>query len=287
MFRLSTSLYGLPVPHPDLAECGCKARSDELRPDFRAIIHECRRAYQRAHARRRGDHGLRSRTFAGSKYNVRSVTCPLCGQRKARRACPALGRQICAVSCGPKRLVEIQCPSDCVYLAASREHPPVAVVRRQQRDLGLLVHFMRDLNERQSQLFFLTASFLVRYEPPEFHALADDDAADAASALAGTLQPSTRGVIYEHGPAALPAERLMSALKPVLAEAGKNLGTAFERDAAVVLRRIEEAARRARATDSGNPRAFLDLVARVVKPSDSADRDATPLAQDTPRLIVP
>ncbi len=52
------------------------------------------------------------------------MTCPLCSQRKARRACPALGHQICAVCCGTKRLTQIPCPSDCVYLASAREHPP-------------------------------------------------------------------------------------------------------------------------------------------------------------------
>ena len=37
---------------------------------------------------------------------------------------------------------------------------------------------------------------------------------------------------------------------------------AFERDAAVVLRRVEEAARR-RALEAGNRRAFLELLGRV------------------------
>ena len=44
------------------------------------------------------------------------MVCPLCGERKAKRACPALNRHICAVCCGTKRLVEINCPADCVYL---------------------------------------------------------------------------------------------------------------------------------------------------------------------------
>src|SRR5436190_794862 len=34
-----------------------------------------------------------------------AVTCPLCGQRKARRDCPAVGQRICAVCCGTKRLI--------------------------------------------------------------------------------------------------------------------------------------------------------------------------------------
>ena len=148
------------------------------------------------------------------------MICPLCGQRKARRTCPALGQTICAVCCGTKRLVQIQCPPDCAYLAVAREHPPATVVRRQQQDLGLIVPHMRDLNTRQSQLFFLVCSFLGSYTSAGLQPLIDDDVAEAGAALAATLETSARGVIYEHRPASLPAERLVASLKPLLAEAG-------------------------------------------------------------------
>src|SRR5262245_52129795 len=97
------------------------------------------------------------------------VTCPLCGARRARRACPALGHEICAICCGTKRLTEIQCPSDCVYLAAAREHPAAVLVRQQQRDFGVVMQFARDLNDRQARLFVLIARFLTTYRPPELH----------------------------------------------------------------------------------------------------------------------
>jgi len=212
-----------------------------------------------------------------------AVVCPLCGLRRARRACPALGKQICAVCCGTKRLVEIQCPSDCVYLAVAREHPPAAVVRQQQRDIQLLVRFIRDFNERQSQLFFLIDAFLLRYQPPELQLLIDEDVIDAAASLAATSETAARGVIYEHRPASPPAERLVAALKPLLAKAGQGGGTPFERDAAVVLRRIEEAAREARAVDRENRRAFLDLLGRVIPEREEEE----PPSSAAPRLIVP
>ena len=212
-----------------------------------------------------------------------AVVCPLCGLRRARRACPALGKQICAVCCGTKRLVEIQCPSDCVYLAVAREHPPAAVVRQQQRDIQLLVRFIRDFNERQSQLFFLIDAFLLRYQPPELQLLIDEDVIDAAASLAATSETAARGVIYEHRPASPPAERLVAALKPLLAKAGQGGGTPFERDAAVVLRRIEEAAREARAVDRENRRAFLDLLGLVIPESEEEERPSSA----APRLIVP
>ncbi|HEY3044649.1 MAG TPA: hypothetical protein VGJ39_11515 [Vicinamibacterales bacterium] len=211
------------------------------------------------------------------------MICPLCGTRRARRGCPALGQQICAVCCGTKRLVQIPCPSDCVYLATAREHPPAVVVRRQQRDVESLVQSMRDLSERQSQLFFLITSFLQRYEPPELQPLVDIDVVEAVAALAGTFETAARGVIYDHRPASMPADRLATALKPVIAEAGQHGGSAFERDAAVVLRRLEEAAREITAADPSNRRAYLDLLGRVLR----EDKNPEGTDGDAPRLIVP
>jgi hypothetical protein len=171
-----------------------------------------------------------------------------------------------------------------VYLASSREHPPAALVRQQQRDVGLLVHGMRDLGERQSQLFVIITRFLERYEAPEFQPLVDDDVIDALAALAGTYETAARGVIYVYRPTALTAERLATALKPVVVEAGKHGGSAFDRDAAVVLRRIEETVRQIKAAELSNRRAYIDLIGRVFaadKAAEAADGRATP------RLIVP
>ena len=217
------------------------------------------------------------------------VVCPVCGIRRARRQCPALGQQICTICCGTKRQVEIACPADCVYLASAREHPPAAVVRQHQRDVAMLVQFVRDFSERQSQLFFLISTFLVRYQPPELQAAIDDDVAEGLTALAATFETASRGVIYEHRPATLAAERLIATLRPVLAEAGQGLGSSFERDAAVVLRRVAEAARQARAVEPDNRRTFLDLLGRTIRQPSAADA-STEATADQPaapaRLIV-
>jgi hypothetical protein len=219
---------------------------------------------------------------------MRAVLCPLCGTRRARRGCPALSQQICAVCCGTKRLLQIQCPADCTWLASAREHPPAVVVRQQQRDITLFVQVMRDFTERQSQVFYLLSTVLLRYEPPGLQAIIDDDLGEAAAALAATFETAARGVIYEHRPASLPAERLMAALKAVLVEAGRGAGSAFERDAAVVLRRLAEAAGDLRGLERDNRRTLLDLLGRVMSqappPADEADENAPPPAS---RLILP
>src|SRR3954452_3490475 len=194
------------------------------------------------------------------------MTCRLCGNRRARRACPALGHDICAVCCGTKRLAEIQCPATCGYLAAAREHPPATAVRQQRRDLDIAIHLVRDFNQRQSQIFFLTATFIVGYQPAARHPLVDEDVAEASAALAATFETSARGVIYEHPATTASGGRLAAALKPLLTESGQGGGTAFERDAAVVLRRIEDIARHPPGLVDAGPRALVELLGRVIRP---------------------
>lgn len=46
------------------------------------------------------------------------ATCAHCRGRKGKRECPALRGNICSACCGEYRLVEIHCPSDCVFLDA-------------------------------------------------------------------------------------------------------------------------------------------------------------------------
>jgi hypothetical protein len=218
------------------------------------------------------------------------LVCPQCGERKARRACPALGVQICTVCCGTKRQTLITCPSDCVYLAVAREHPPAVALRRQQHDVGAVVRCLRDLSERQSELFFLIVSFLLGYEPPELHPLIDEDVAEAMDALAATFETAGRGVIYEHRPASLAGERLASGLKPLLTEAGRTGGSAFQRDASVVMRRVAAAARERTPEHAGNRRAFLDLMGRVIQTHAKGAADpesAAAKADDGPRVIIP
>jgi hypothetical protein len=214
---------------------------------------------------------------------MNDVVCPLCQRRRARRACPAINEQICAVCCGTKRLVEIRCPPDCPYLVTAREHPPVAILRQQRQDVGFVVEFMRDLNARQSQLFFLIATVIARYKSPDLGSIADDDVAQAAGTLAATFETAARGVLYEHRTASIPAGRLVAALKAALAEAASGAGSPFERDAAVILRRIEQAARRMNEVDPANSCAFIGLLERVVQQPDKAPAESG----SEPRLIVP
>jgi hypothetical protein len=212
------------------------------------------------------------------------MLCPSCGQRKARRACPALGSNICTVCCGTKRIVEIRCPADCGYLASAREHPAAVVRRRQERDVAQLLPTIRHLTERQYQLFFLFHTMMARYTPQGFSRLVDADVADAAAAVAATLETAARGVIYEHTPQGPPAQALATELTTMLAKVREQGAKVFDREAAVVLRAIEQGARGTTVPTDG-PTGYLDLVARLLQGTGTEP----PAAETAPasQLILP
>src|SRR4029453_843087 len=96
------------------------------------------------------------------------MACPVCNQRKARRECPALGQTICTVCCATKRMVESNCPPDSPHLAGAGEHPAGAGKRQQDRAVALLLPTIRDLTERQYQLFFFFQTAIARHTPEGF-----------------------------------------------------------------------------------------------------------------------
>jgi hypothetical protein len=214
------------------------------------------------------------------------MLCPLCHQRKAKRACPALGQQICAVCCGTKRLVEINCPSDCGYLTTARSHPPAVVQRQQELDRAMLMPLLQGLSERQARLFLMLAAVTSRHQSDMLHKLVDEDIAQAAGALASTLETAAKGIVYEHQPASLAAARLMGELKGVVDEVVKNAGSALERDAAITLRRIEHAAKMMVTARRGENE-FQQLLARVLTPPPGSEQPETPAAPASSLILPP
>jgi hypothetical protein len=213
------------------------------------------------------------------------MTCPECGHRKARRDCPALGKTICPVCCGTKRLREIACPPGCVYLASAREHPAAVVKRQQERDVALLLPTIRHLTERQYQLFFLFQTVVARHKPEGFARLVDADVADAAATMASTLETSARGIIYEHAATSVVAQRLANELKAMLAEMRSEGATVYDREAAIALRAIEEGARAA-GKAGGADTAYLALMARLLQVGVAEEATESP-AKPASSLILP
>lgn len=195
-----------------------------------------------------------------------------------------MGRAICTVCCGTKRRVDIQCPSDCAYLASAREHPAAVVRRQQDRDVARLLPTIRHLTERQYQLFFLFQSAIAQHRPKGFARLVDADVAEAAASFAATLETAARGVIYDHRPASIPAQSLTEALAKLLAQIREQGGTVYDREAAIALRSIEQGGREV-ATPGDGDRVYLDLVGRLLQETATPEPQTAPSPSGS--LILP
>jgi len=197
------------------------------------------------------------------------MVCPLCQHRKARRDCPALGRSICSVCCGTKRLVEINCPETCVHLSAARANPAAVVRRQQEADLTLLLPTIQALTERQHQLFFLLQSVIARHRPDGFARLADADVAEAAGAVAATLETAARGVIYEHQTQSVLAQKLAGEFRRLVEDVRKEGAAVYDHEVAVTLRAIEHGARTIGAATGTE--SYLTLMGRLLQVNRAAD----------------
>jgi hypothetical protein len=218
--------------------------------------------------------------------------CPVCEQRRSKRACPALGRTICAVCCGTKRQTEIDCPPDCSYLSSARAHPAAVVQRRKERDYAFVLPLVQDLTEKQYRLLLALQAVMLEHAATALPSPVDADVRDAASALASTLETAGKGIIYEHQTASVPAQRIAEELRGLLGNIERDHpAPSLQRDAVAALRRIERAATSARtAFQEDGDRAYLALLGRMM--SDLAAR-TTPGPEDggqvdkTSGLIIP
>jgi hypothetical protein len=172
-----------------------------------------------------------------------------------------------------------------VYLVSAREHPAAVVKRQQERDVAVLLPTIRNLTERQYQLFFLFQTVIARHKPEGFARLVDADVADAAAALAATLETAARGVIYEHAATSVVGQRLANEMKGMLVEMRRQGTTVYDGEAAIALRAIEEGARSA-GKAGGSDTAYLALVARLLQVGAAADTAQSP-AKPPSSLILP
>lgn len=192
------------------------------------------------------------------------ASCPLCRQRKGKRACPARGETICAACCGSKRRVEIACPEDCVYLSGGQAGAWEGRETERRRDLMRVAPHIQSLSEAQSRLFFLTLVGVhgIRGSRRE---LDDPLLAQAVAALRKTVETRDRGVLYDHQPEDLRAQGVLVELKG-LYEAKDEEGRTTsppDRDLLSVLIALEAALGQTLKERAG-PTAFLDTAARLV-----------------------
>jgi hypothetical protein len=191
------------------------------------------------------------------------MTCPLCRKRKGKRWCPAKGTAICSTCCGTKRLVEIDCPSDCAYLTGAHAPGWTGRARDLERDQRRLGPHVAGLTEGQVRLVVLALAGITAIHRRHVE-LEDALVLDAVGALRKTVDTREKGVLYEHPAADVRADALVRELERLFEahDAGGHVRRPSDRDLGAVLRALEGSLREAIAENDG-PRSFLGTAARV------------------------
>jgi hypothetical protein len=209
------------------------------------------------------------------------VACPLCRERKGKRACPAKGEAICAQCCGSKRLIEIDCPADCGYLTGA--HAPAWAGRETERvrDMRRIAPYVQGFSETQGHLFTIALVGLdaIRGRHRE---LSDRLLIDAVGALRRTLETRGHGILYDHAAENLRAQGLVPELRSLFEakdEAGK-LVTPDDADLLKVLLGLEAAV--AAAIREGGTTDFLDTATRI---ADQMRRESA--GRRAPVIVTP
>jgi hypothetical protein len=126
------------------------------------------------------------------------ATCPLCSNRHGKRYCPAIAEQICAVCCGTKREIEIDCPSPCPYLKASRSYEaekpipdPEVAAKVRGFDEGFFERYHPVLDA-------VTRSVIEEHMDSKW--LVDNDVIEVYRCLKTTMKTLSSGIYYESLP---------------------------------------------------------------------------------------
>ena len=126
------------------------------------------------------------------------ILCKICGNRRARRACPAVNGDICSICCGTEREVSLSCPLDCEYLQEAHRHEkPVPVPEDQISNQDVMV--TEDFVRSHEELLLFCVYSLVQAAMRTPGAI-DGDVMTALEALVQTHRTLESGLMYETKP---------------------------------------------------------------------------------------
>jgi hypothetical protein len=126
----------------------------------------------------------------------KTLVCPICGKRKARRLCPARAESICSICCGTEREVTIDCPSDCVYLISSREYDLTRLHIDWSKAPFPDVQFKRSFPETHGPLLMEIDRAICEFAASH-REVVDTDVLAALQTLAESYRTLASGIIYE------------------------------------------------------------------------------------------
>ena len=209
-----------------------------------------------------------------------SNLCKICSKRRAKRYCPGVAADICAVCCGTERENTIDCPLDCEHLQIARQHEhltPLTPADVPNQDIKISEDFVR---EHEPVVMWLSLSLKQAMEKER---AVDGDAREALGALIQTYRTRESGLIYETRPTNPYAAAIQQALQQSIEELHKRIkeetGMHTVRDAEVLgalvfLQRIELQHNNGRRRG----RAFYDFLRGYFQEAPTADAasDVTP-----------
>ncbi len=130
---------------------------------------------------------------------MQRVACPLCNVRQPRRACPALGQDICPQCCGAEREESLACPLECEFLREARRHERIP-----EPDPASLPYPEVELSDAymaSQEPLAIVAGRLLLVSAMETEHSVDTDLEEALDALVRTYKTADSGLIYESRPA--------------------------------------------------------------------------------------
>lgn len=131
--------------------------------------------------------------------------------------------------------------------------------------MAVLLPSIRELTERQYQLFFLFQNVIAQTRPDGLGRLTDLDVAQAAASVAATLETAARGIIFEQAPQSPAARKLADAFKTMMEHVREQGAALFDREAAITLRAIEQGATTVGRGPGAAASAYIDLMARLLQ----------------------
>jgi hypothetical protein len=171
-----------------------------------------------------------------SEIEEKILACPICNKRKVKRLCPARAESICSICCGTEREVSIDCPSDCVYLIASREYDLARLEIDWSKVPFAEIKFNRGFAETHGPLL-VDIDYAVCEFAADHREVVDTDVLAALQTLAETYRTQVSGIIYEK-PLDHPLQRalyehLKAALTEFRKEEAQRVGMTTVRDSEI------------------------------------------------------
>jgi hypothetical protein len=143
------------------------------------------------------------------------ATCVYCHKTKGKRSCPGLGGLICPTCCGQHRVIQIACPSDCVYLGAHEGYQRERTAQTFLAQRARVLHGIKD--QKVAALLQATEAMIYRH-------FADRAGTVDAEAIAGIEEIRRRLsplALPESGRSAI-GEALWKDLEPFIKEVDRQ-----------------------------------------------------------------